>query len=357
VSAQEQNTGTTAVRAAHRFDSVCLDRWMQRNVPGYRGPLSVEQFRGGQSNPTYKLTTPTACFVLRRKPPGTLLKGAHAVEREFQVLEALGRVEFPVARVHALCTDESVVGTAFYVMEFVAGRVFWDATLPNVAREERARYFDAMNETLARLHRIDYVTLGLSDYGKPGNYFARQIARWSRQYVDEPAAGRDAHLDQLLEWLPRNIPPGEESAIVHGDCRFDNLIFHPTEPRVLAVLDWELSTLGHPLADVSYSALMYRLPPAMIAGLVGADLAALGIPSEEDYLAAYCRRTGRAGIPRYDFYVAFNLFRLAAIMHGIRGRVVRGTASSDHAREMAASLELFSRLGWQAAERAMRTAG
>lgn len=354
MNAQDQNTGTTAVREAHRFDTASLERWMERNVPGYRGPLSIEQFKGGQSNPTYKLTTPTACFVLRRKPPGALLKGAHAVEREFQVLEALGRAELPVAKVHALCTDESVVGTAFYVMEFVAGRVFWDATLPGIARESRAQYFDALNETLARLHGIDYVAFGLADYGKPGNYFARQIARWSRQYAEDHAGGRDPHLDQLIEWLPRNIPSGEESAIVHGDCRFDNLIFHPTEPRVLAVLDWELSTLGHPLADLSYSALMYRLPPGMIAGLVGADLDALGIPSEQHYLEAYCRRTGRSGIPRYDFYVAFNLFRLAAIMHGIRSRVVRGTAASAHAREMASSLELFSGLGWKAAERAMK---
>jgi len=352
MSAQDQNTGTTDVREAHRFDSASLERWLARNVPGYCGPLRIEQFKGGQSNPTYELTTPSARFVLRRKPPGALLKGAHAVEREFQVLEALGRAEFPVAKVHALCTDESVIGTAFYVMEFVEGRVFWDATLPNVDREQRAQYFDALNETLARLHGLDYTALGLAEYGKPGNYFARQIARWSRQYADEEAAGRDPHLDRLIEWLPRNIPPGEESAIVHGDCRFDNLIFHPTEPRVLAVLDWELSTLGHPLADLSYSALMYRLPPGMIPGLVGEDLDALGVPSEEQYLAAYCRRTGRAGIPRYDFYVAFNLFRLAAIMHGIRGRVMRGTSASVHAREMASSLEMFSRLGWNTVEQA-----
>jgi aminoglycoside phosphotransferase (APT) family kinase protein len=354
VSAEDSNTGTTAVRAVHRFDEALLGRWMAGNVEGYRGPLSVEQFKGGQSNPTYKLITPTACYVLRRKPPGTLLKGAHAVDREFRVLGALHRAGFPVARVHALCTDDSVVGTAFYVMEYVEGRIFWDATLPQVARTERWRYFDAMNEIMGRLHTLDYAALGLSDYGRPGNYFARQIARWSTQYREDEAAGSDASLERLIAWLPQNIPPGEESAIVHGDCRFDNLIFHPAEPRVLAVLDWELSTLGHPLADFAYNALMYRLPPGMLPGLAGADLQALGIPTEAEYVVAYCRRTGRDGIPAYGFYLAFNLFRLAAIMHGIRGRVARGTAASAHARLMADNVGLYAGLGWAQAERAMR---
>ncbi len=342
------------MRALHRFDEASLERWMAANVPGYAGPLRVEQFKGGQSNPTYQLITPTASYVLRRKPPGPLLKGAHGIEREFRVLEALARVAFPVARVHALCTDDSVVGTAFYVMEYVAGRIVWDARLPQIARSERPRYFDAMNEIMGRLHTIDYVAIGLSDYGKPGNYFARQIARWSRQYLDDEGAGRDADFERLVGWLPQNIPPGEESALVHGDCRFDNLIFHPVEARVLAVLDWELSTLGHPLADFAYNALMYRLPPALLPGLAGADLPALGIPTEAEYVAAYCRRTGRDGVPGYDFYLAFNLFRLAAIMHGIRGRVVRGTAASAHARQMAENVELYARLGWLQAERAMR---
>ena len=354
MSVQDANTGTTAVRALHRFDEASLACWMQANVAGYQGPLRVEQFKGGQSNPTYKLITPTTSYVLRRKPPGPLLKGAHAIEREFRVLEALARVAFPVARVCALCTDDAVAGTAFYVMEYVEGRVMWDATLPQIAPGERRRYFDAMNETIARLHTVDYAAIGLSDYGKPGNYFARQIARWSGQYADDEAAGRDAYLERLIEWLPQNIPPGEESALVHGDCRFDNLIFHPAEARVLAVLDWELSTLGHPLADFAYNALMYRMPAGMLPGLAGADLEPLGIPTEAEYVAAYCRRTGRDGVPGYDFYIAFNLFRLAAIMHCIRGRVVRGTAASAHARQMAQNVELYARLGWLQAERAMR---
>jgi aminoglycoside phosphotransferase (APT) family kinase protein len=355
VSRQEQNSGTTAVREAHRFDEAALARWMDQHVAGFQGPIEVQQFKGGQSNPTYKLVTPGHTYVLRRKPPGTLLKGAHAVEREYQVLAALGSVDFPVAGVHGLCMDESVIGTAFYVMDCVEGRIVWDATFPDVARGERARYFDAMSATLARLHSVDYAAIGLADYGKPGNYFERQIGRWSRQYLQDEAAGRDAHMDRLIEWLPKNIPPGDETSVVHGDFRCDNMIFHPTEPRVLAVLDWELSTLGHPLADFAYHAMMYRVPPTMLTGLAGTDLAALGIPSEAEYIASYCRRTKRDGIAHYDFYVAFNIFRLAAIMHGIRARVARGTAASAHAQQMAQSVELYAKLAWEQAEKAMQT--
>jgi aminoglycoside phosphotransferase (APT) family kinase protein len=328
---------------------------MAQHVAGFQGPLRVEQFRGGQSNPTYKLITPARSYVLRRKPPGALLKGAHAVDREAQVLAALGRVDYPVPRVYGLCMDETVVGTAFFVMDHVAGRIFWDATFPQVPRLERARYFDAMNATLARLHRIDYAAIGLEAYGRPGNYFARQIARWSKQYLEDVQAGRVAAMDRLIEWLPANIPAGDETTIVHGDFRCDNMIFHPTEPRVLAVLDWELSTLGHPLADFSYHALMYRIPPGTLGGLLGLDIGALGIPTEADYIAAYCRRTGRKGIAGYDFYAAYNLFRLAGILHGIRGRVARGTAASSHARERAAAVELFADLAWEQAARLVRS--
>lgn len=337
------NAGTTAVREAHRFDEARLARWMDENVEGFRGPLTVEQFRGGQSNPTYKLVTPSRCYVLRRKPPGPLPKGAHAVEREARVLAALGPVGFPVARVHGLCTDDQVIGTRFFIMEMVEGRIFWDATFPDVARGERAAYFDAMNATIAAMHRIDPETVGLADYGRPGNYFERQIARWSKQYLEDADAGRDPDMDRLGEWLAANIPPGDETTIVHGDFRCDNMIFHPTEPRVLAVLDWELSTLGHPLADFAYHAMMFRVPPDIVAGLGGADPAALGIPSEAEYLAAYCARTERPRISEadYAFYVAFNFFRLAAIFHGIKGRVVRGTAASAHAKARAA---IFPRL-------------
>ncbi len=345
---QDANVGTTPVRDAYRFDEAALAHWMTGHVAGFAGPLRVEQFKGGQSNPTYKLVTPTAAYVLRRKPPGQILTGAHAIDREARILTALGKTGFPVAHIHGLCTDDSVIGTWFYVMEMVEGRIFWDATFPGVDRDQRPAYFDAMNAAIARLHGIDYDALGLGDYGKPGNYFARQIGRWSKQYHEDNDAGRDTAMDALVEWLPANIPAGDESSIVHGDFRCDNMIFHPTEPRVIAVLDWELSTLGHPLADFAYHAMMYQMPPHIVAGLDGADLAALNIPSEADYVAAYCRRTGREGIANWDFYIAFNYFRLAAIFHGIKGRVIRGTAASAHARERAKSFPMLAKLGAEA---------
>jgi aminoglycoside phosphotransferase (APT) family kinase protein len=350
-----QNSGTIKVREAHRFDSARLERWMEANVAGFAGPLTVEQFKGGQSNPTYKLTTPSRCYVLRRKPPGKLLPGAHAIDREYRVISALGQAGFPVAETFGLCEDESVIGTAFYVMEMVEGRIFWEAHFPEVGENDRPAYFDAMNAAIAALHAIDPQAVGLGDYGKPGNYFERQIARWSRQYLGDVEAGRVPAMDRLVEWLPQNIPAddsGDEGRIIHGDFRCDNMIFHPTEPRVLAVLDWELSTIGHPLADFSYHLMMYRMPAGMTAGLLGRDLKALNIPSEADYVAAYCRRTGRSGIPDLDFYVAFNLFRLAAIVHGIKGRLARGTAASAHADKMAAGLEPLAALAWEQAKRA-----
>lgn len=347
----EANAGTTPVRDAHRFDEAGLARWMSEHVADYAGPLRVEQFKGGQSNPTYRLVTEARSYVLRRKPPGELLKGAHAVEREAQVLTALARAGFPVARVYGLCQDTGVIGTEFYVMEMVEGRIFWDATFPSIGAAERPAYFDAMNATLASLHRIDYAAIGLREYGRPGNYFQRQIGRWSQQYVQDTDAGADPFMDRLIAWLPDHIPPGDQTSIVHGDFRCDNLIFHPTEPRVIAVLDWELSTLGHPLADFAYHAMMYRMPPHIVAGLAGADLAGLGIPSEFDYIAAYCARTGRSGIPGYDFYLAFNFFRIAAIFHGIKGRVARGTASSAQARERVGVFPELAALAWQQVER------
>jgi aminoglycoside phosphotransferase (APT) family kinase protein len=348
-----QNSGTGAVREAHRFDAGRLEAWMEAHVEGYEGPLEVEQFRGGQSNPTYKLITPGRRYVLRRKPPGKLLPGAHAVDREYRVITALGGQGFPVPRSFGLCEDEAVIGTPFYVMEMVEGRIFWNVAFPEVSDAERPAYFDAMNATIAQLHQIDPETAGLGDYGKPGNYFARQIGRWSKQYHEDVEAGRVAAMDRLVEWLPANIPPDEPAPrVIHGDFRCDNMIFHASEPRVLAVLDWELSTLGHPLADFSYHLMMYRMPAGVTTGLAGADLAALNIPSEADYVAAYCRRTGRDGIPHLDFYMAFNLFRLAGIVHGIKGRLARGTASSAHAGTMAASLEPLAELAWAQALRA-----
>ncbi len=347
---QAANAGTTPVREAHRFDEAALAAWMAQAIPGFTGPLTVEQFKGGQSNPTYRLSTPNARYVLRRKPPGPLAKGAHDVLREARILTALADTPVPVARVHGVGSDESVIGTPFFVMEMVEGRIFWDATFAAIARAERPAYFDAMNATIAALHRIDPEAVGLGDYGRPGNYFARQIARWSGQYLDDADAGRNEDMDALVAWLPEHIPAGDESRIVHGDFRCDNLIFHAEEPRVLAVLDWELSTLGHPLADFAYHAMMYRMPPDIVAGLGGADVAALGLPSEEDYVAAYCARTGRDGIADYEFYIAFNFFRIAAIFHGIKGRVIRGNASSAHARERAASFPRLARLAREAME-------
>jgi aminoglycoside phosphotransferase (APT) family kinase protein len=343
--------GTGAVRAAHRFDEGRLARWMETNVPGYEGPLGVEQFNGGQSNPTYKLVTPGRRYVLRRKPPGALLPGAHAVDREAQVLQAVERTGFPVPHVHALCTDDAVIGSWFYVMDMVEGRIFWNATLPDRTPAERAAIYDAMNATIARLHRIDHRAIGLGNYGRTGNFVERQVTRWSRQYLADDVAGRDPNMDRLIAWLPDHIPAGDETTLVHGDFRIDNIIFAPEADEVRAVLDWELSTLGHPLADFAYHLMMYRMPALTIPGLAGADLPALGIPSEEDYVASYCRRTGRDELPDLDFYVAFNLFRFAAICHGIKARIARGTAASADAGRLAADLPILAALAWQQADR------
>lgn len=343
---------TIPVRQAHRFDPQRLDAWMQANVAGYAGPLRIAQFQGGQSNPTYRLDTPTQAYVLRRKPPGQLLRGAHAVEREARVMKALGEAGFPVPRIHGLCTDDAVIGSWFFVMDMVEGRIFWDASFPEVPRAQRAAYLDAMNATLAALHGIDPHAVGLDDYGRCGQYVARQVARWSGQYLQDEAAGRVPDMDRLVQWLPEHIPADDQSAIVHGDYRADNMIFHPTEPRVIAVLDWELSTLGHPLADFAYHAMMYRMPSDILGGIADVDLHEAGLPGEAEYVAAYCRRTGRDGIADLDYYVAFNMFRFAAILHGIRGRVARGTAAGADARQMASRVERVAALAWRQARAA-----
>ena len=350
-SGASANSGTSTVREQHRFDEAALASWMAAHIDGYAGPLEVAQFKGGQSNPTYRLSTPTRNYVLRRKPPGQTVQGAHAVDREARILQALAPAGFPVAKVYGLCTDDSVIGSWFYIMELVEGRIFWDASFSEVPHDQRPAYFDAMNATIAQLHSLDYAALGLEGFGKPGNYFERQISRWSRQYMEDEEAGRDGDMDALLEWLPNNIPDGDDSSIVHGDFRCDNMIFHPSEPRILAVLDWELSTLGHPLADFAYHAMMYQMPPDIVAGLGDADVASLNIPTQADYVAAYCARTGRSEIPNWDFYIAFNFFRLAAIFHGIKGRVIRGTAASAHAKDRAASFPRLTRLAREAMER------
>ena len=331
-------SGTGEVRECHRFDEERLFRWMAENVAGFAGPLEVSQFKGGQSSPTYRLDTPDRSYVLRRKPPGNLLKGAHAVEREARVMTALGREAFPVPRVFGLCDEDDVIGTSFFVMEMVEGRIFWDATLPDIPLAERASYFDAMNATLAALHIFEPDTVGLGDYGHKEKYVERQIARWSRQYLEDEAAGRLESMNRLVEWLPNHIPASADTRIIHGDFRLDNMIFHPERAEVLAVLDWELSTLGDPLADFAYHLMMYRLPPHMVAGIRGKDLNALGLPTERDYVDAYCGRTNQSAIPALDFYLTFNMFRFAAILHGIKGRMLRGTAASAEAARMVAAL-------------------
>lgn len=326
-----------------------LDRWLAERVPGWRGPVRAERLRGGQSNPTYRLTGADGpALVLRRKPDGPLLSSAHAVEREHLVVAALGAAGFPVPRTHGLCEDPSVAGTPFFVMDFVEGRIFLDPRLPGLDPAERAALFDAMGETAARLHAVDPAAAGLSGFGRAGGYLERQVARWTRQYRASETAPIEA-MDRLIAWLPPRIPPGDETAVVHGDLRMDNLVFHPTEPRVVAVLDWELSTLGHPLADFAYNAMAWRLEPELFRGLRGADLAALGIPSEEAYVEAYRRRTGRAEIPHWDFYMAFNMFRLAAILQGIARRVADGNAVGDDARETGAKARPVAEAGWRAA--------
>lgn len=349
----EANSGTRPVSERLRFDEAALERWMESNVPNFRGPISVSQFRGGQSNPTYRIDTPSGSFVLRRKPPGTLLPGAHAVEREYRAISALGGQGFPVATVHGLCEDESVIGTAFYVMDMVEGRIFWEAHLPGLSNGERAAAFDSMNATIARLHALDPQAIGLGDYGKATGFVERQVARWSKQYAGDTKAGRIESMDRLADWLGKHLPPDSgRSSVVHGDLRCDNMIFDSAAPAVRAVLDWELSTLGDPASDFTYHLLMYRMPNDLFAGLARMDLAALGIPSEEEYVAAYCRRTGRESLADKDYLVVFNMFRLAAILHGIRGRIVRGTAASPHAVETAAKLEPLADLAWAEARRA-----
>ena len=348
----EHFSGTMPVTSRQQFSIDSLTTWMTTHVDGFKGPLSIEQFKGGQSNPTFKLITPSTTYVMRSKPgpAAKLLPSAHAIEREFQVMAALGHTNMPVAKMLALCEDESVIGRAFFVMAFVEGRVLWNPALPGMTTTERAAIFDEMNHIIARLHQVDFASIGLADYGKPGNYFERQIARWSKQYRASETEKIDA-MDKLIEWLPQHIPPGEEISIVHGDYRLDNLIFHPAEPRVLAILDWELSTLGHPLADFAYHCMAWHVPPSAFRGLAGLDLDALGIPDFKRYVARYCQRTGRDGIENFEYYLAYNMFRMAGILQGIMKRVVDGTAASEQALAMGRAARPLAELGWKAAEK------
>ncbi|NVD97491.1 phosphotransferase [Massilia sp. BJB1822] len=345
----EEFMGTKAVSERHKFDVAALDAHLRQHIDDYPpGELQVAQFKGGQSNPTFKLSIGGRHYVLRTKPApaAKLLPSAHAIDREYRVMDALHKAGFPAARQYLLCTDEAVIGRAFYVMEFVEGRVLWDQALPGMTPAERATIYDEQNRVIAQLHNIDYQAIGLGDYGKPGNYFQRQIERWTKQYLAAQTETIEA-MDQLIAWLPTHIPPGDDTAIVHGDYRLDNLIFHPTEPRILAVLDWELSTLGHPFADFSYHCMSWHIQPGQFRGIAGLDLKALGIPSQQEYIEQYAARTGKTiRLEDFNFYLAFNMFRLASIMQGIMKRYVDGTAASAQALESGKMARPMAELGW-----------
>ncbi len=352
---------TQPMHEMHSIDTAKLTAWLNAHLPGFKGPVSLERFKGGQSNPTYQLITPDQTYVMRTKPGpvAKLLPSAHAIEREFKVMQGLYGTDVPVPQMHVLCEDESIIGRAFYVMAFVQGRVLWDQTLPSLNNMARASIYDEMNRVIAALHTVPFAERGLENYGRPGNYFERQIGRWSKQYaasVTQPIP----EMDKLIEWLPAHMPASAQDAskvsIVHGDYRLDNLMFHPTEPRVLAVLDWELSTLGHPLADFSYLCMAWHIPPGTFRGIGGVNIAALGIPSESEYIHKYCDRTGLANPADlkadWNFYLAYNMFRIAAILQGIAKRVETGTASSDEAKANGAGARPMAELAWKFAQQA-----
>jgi aminoglycoside phosphotransferase (APT) family kinase protein len=345
----EEFMGTKPVAERQKVDLGALSDYMHTHVDGFTGDLQIEQFKGGQSNPTFMLTAGSQRYVLRTKPApaAKLLPSAHAIEREFRVMDALSKAGFPAARQYALCEDEDVIGRAFYIMEFMDGRVLWDQSMPNMSNTERAAHYDEMNRVIAQLHSIDYKAIGLETFGKPGNYFGRQIDRWTRQYKASETEHIPA-MEHLIEWLPQHIPAGEQTTIVHGDYRLDNMIFHPTEPRILAVLDWELSTLGHPLADFSYHCMSWHIVPGLFRGIAGLDLKSLGIPTEEDYLAKYSEHTGIA-IHKEDFrfYLAYNMFRMAGILQGIMKRYQDGTAASEQALKNGQAARPMAEMGWE----------
>lgn len=331
------------------LDAGRLSAWLGANVPGFRGPLAIDRFEGGQSNPTYLLSAPSGDYVLRRKPLGDVLPTAHAVDREFRVLKAVEGTGVPVPHVHAMCSDDSVIGSMFYVMDRVAGRVFWDPRLEDLPRGERAAIFDSMNETIARIHALDPMTIGLADYGRHGGYVERQVRRWSKQYRASET-GPNPAMEALMGWLPEHMPAEGETRLVHGDYRLDNLLIHPVEPRVVAVLDWELSTLGDPTADFAYHMMSWRLAPELFRGLAGIDFAAAGIPDEETYLQSYLARTGRARPDNWEFHIVLSLFRIAAILQGIARRAIDGTASDPEAAAVGARAVPISQLAWRIAE-------
>ena len=341
---------TTSVRSGHEIDAIAIERYLEEHVQGFRGPLEIRQFEGGQSNPTYLLHSSERDYVLRKKPPGQLLPSAHAVDREHRVMQALAG-SVPAPPMLAMCEDASVIGTPFFVMGCVDGRVFRQPHLPGVSANDRAAMYEDMAAVLARLHGVDADAVGLGDYGKPGNYYARQIGRWSQQYI---AAKTDeiSEMDRLMAWLPANIPPGDEVSIVHGDYRVENLIFHPTEPRIVAIVDWELSTLGHPLADLAYNCLTYYLPDEALGRREPVDQDRSGMPDEKSYVAAYLRHTGRTDLPQWNFYLAFSMFRLASILQGVYARGLQGNAASTYALQRGAAARLIAEKGWEIANAA-----
>jgi aminoglycoside phosphotransferase (APT) family kinase protein len=356
-------TGTKAISAQHEFDHGVLTAYLEAHLDGFSGPLTVEQFKGGQSNPTFKLNTPKRSYVMRSKPgpAAKLLSSAHAIDREYRVMKALHGSGVPVPEMYLLCEDETVVGRAFYVMEYMEGRVLWNQALPGFEPGGRAAIYDEMNRVISALHLVNVEAVGLSSFGKPGNYFERQIGRWSKQYlasVDHPLTEPIVEMERLMEWLPAHIPASardeSQASVVHGDFRLDNMMFHPTEARVIGVLDWELSTVGHPLADFSYHCMSWHISPGAFRGIGGLDLSALGIPDEKAYVRRYCERTGRADphavMADWNFYMAYNLFRLAGILQGIAKRVVDGTASSEQAKQAASGARPLAEMGWKIAQ-------
>jgi aminoglycoside phosphotransferase (APT) family kinase protein len=350
-----QPSGLRESSAHATFDTAKLVGWMHENIPGFSGPIEIRQFAGGQSNPTFLVTAPDQKYVLRRKPPGKLLPSAHAVDREFRVLEALRDTDVPVAHAYALCEDPEIIGSAFYVMDYIHGRIFWDATLPEVPLEQRRGIYEEMVRVQAALHSVDYVAVGLGDFGKPGNYIERQVLRWTQQYRASQTEQIDA-VEHLIEWLPRHVPPGEQTSIVHGDFRLDNTIFHADEARIAAVLDWELSTLGHPMVDLAYFCMRYNLPEIEFRGLRGVDVTRLGIPTEQECVAQYCKLRGLPAVSPQDwtYYLAFCMFRLTGILQGVMARALQGNASSETALQAGRRARPLAELGWQLVQESFR---
>ena len=345
-----QFSGTKDVDPKLLLDHVPLDKYLKNLLGSDTNLLNIRQFKGGQSNPTYLIQTNLKNFVLRRKPPGKLLASAHAVDREYKIITALDKTDVPVPKTYGLCEDISVAGTPFFLMDHVEGNIFWDLTLAKCSAEERGKIYWSMNDTIAKLHNADFKRIGLSDYGKHENYMARQIARWTKQYKDSETT-LIPEMDNLIEWLPKNIPSGEETSIVHGDFRLDNMVFDKDTNEVIAILDWELSTLGHPIADFTYHMMCWKLPLAAEGiGILGANLKELNIPNENEYAEAYYKKTNRNEIQDWDFFFAYNMFRLAGITQGIAGRVRDGTASSDQAKQYAAFVPILAKMAWHTVE-------